>query len=347
MQNRSKRHLDHRRPTIHDVAQAAGVSTATVSNVLRGTRFVRAELQQRVQDAIASLHYSPNPLAMGLRAQRSRTIGVVVPDITIGFFAAIVRRIEMRAAYTDYQILLADSQEDPQWEQKRVAALVNHQVEGLIVIPCRDDSPTLADLRSSKIPIILVDRVGQDNRFDSVSANNVEASREGTQYLISLGHRRITLLAGDPGLRNIKERIQGYRGALRSANLSKFEQVVVAGRNDVESVKRALEPALRKRPRPSALFAVTQVMTLGALKLIWEIGLDLPNDISLLAFDDSEWLTALRPFVSTVSQPADEFADEAWATLMTRLNKDRSPKLHSEVHCTLIPRESTGKCQSR
>ena len=343
MQRKSERPTEHRRPTIHDVAQAAGVSTATVSNVLRGTRFVRVELQQRVQEAIASLHYSPNPLAMGLRAQRSGTIGVVVPDITIGFFAAIVRRIEMRAAYTNYQILLADSQEDQQWEQKRVAALINRQIEGLIVIPCRDDSPALSDLRNSKIPIILVDRVGQDNRFDSVSANNAEASREGTQHLISLGHRRITLLASDAGLRNIKERIEGYREALLSANLSKFEQIVMAGRNDVESAKRALEPILLKRHRASAIFAATEFMTLGALKLIWQIGLNLPKDISLLAFDDSEWLTALRPFISTVSQPADEFADEAWATLMTRLSKDRSPKLHSEVHCSLIPRESTVK----
>jgi DNA-binding LacI/PurR family transcriptional regulator len=146
-----------------------------------------------------------------------------------------------------------------------VAALINRQIEGLIVIPCRDDSPALSDLRSSKIPIILVDRVGQDNRFDSVSANNAEASREGTQYLISLGHRRITLLASDAGLRNIKERIEGYREALLSANLSKFEQIVMAGRNDVESVKGALEPILLKRPRSSAVFAATQNMTGSSL----------------------------------------------------------------------------------
>src|SRR5258708_19878501 len=229
---------------------------------------------------------------MGLRAQRWGKIGVGVPDLRIGFFAAIVRRIEMRAAYTNYQILLADSQEDPQWEQKRVAARINRQIEGLIVIPCRDESPALSDLRSSKIPIILVDRVGQDNRFDSVSANNDEARREGTKFLISLGHGRITLLASDAGLRNIKERIQGYREALLSANLSKFEQIVMAGRNDVESVKGSLEPILLKRPRPSAVFAATQNMTLGALKLIWHLGLILPKDISLFPFNHAYFLPA-------------------------------------------------------
>jgi LacI family transcriptional regulator len=109
----------------------------------------------------------------------------------------------------------------------------------------------------------------------------------------------------------------------------------------VESAKRALEPVLSGRNRPTALFASTQLMTLAALKLISQLGLTLPKDISLLGFDDSEWLTALRPFISTVSQPAEAFADEAWATLMTRMNKDRSPKLRREVHCRLIPREST------
>jgi LacI family transcriptional regulator len=332
---------EQRRATIQDVARAAGVSTATVSNVLRGNRFVSPPLQQRVQDAIASLQYSRNPLAMGLRTQQSGIVGVVVPDITIGFFSAIVRRIEMRAAYTDYQILLADSQEDPLWEQQRVEALVNRQVEGLIVIPCRDDSPALSDLRSYKIPIVLVDRAGQDNRFDSVCANNIEASIEGTRYLISLGHRKIGLLAGDSGLRNIKERIEGYSRAMQDAKLAKFEQVILSGKNNVESASRALEPILTGRQRPTALFAATQVMTLAALKVTAQLKLTLPKDLSLLAFDDSEWLTALRPFISTVSQPADAFADEAWSTLMTRMNKDRSPKFRREVHCKLIPREST------
>jgi LacI family transcriptional regulator len=340
-----ERSLTDQRPTIRDVAAAAGVSTATVSNVLRGNHFVSAMLQQRVQDAIASLQYSRNPLAMGLRAQRSGIIGVVVPDISIGFFASIVRRIEMRAAYTDYQILLADSQEDPLWEQKRVGALLNRQVDGLIVIPCRDDSPILTDLLSHKIPIILVDRAGQDNRFDSVCANNTEASMEGTEYLISLGHRRIGFLAGDAGLRNIKERIEGYTRAMQSAKLSKFQQVILPGKNDLESAKRSLESILTSRNRPTALFAATQVMTLAALKLISQLEIALPKDISLLGFDDSEWLTALRPYISTVSQPADAFADEAWATLMTRMNKDRSPKLRREVHCRLVPRESTVRCR--
>jgi LacI family transcriptional regulator len=341
MRTRSKRPTEHRGPTIHDVARAAHVSTATVSNVLRGTRYVGPELQQRVQDAVAALQYSPNSVAASLRERRSRTIGVVVPDITMGLFPAIVRRLEKRAAFTDYQLILADSQEDAAWEQERVRALIRRKIDALIVIPCRDDSPMLEDVRQSGIHTVLLDRVANGSDFDHVLLDNVEAAREGTRHLISLGHRRILLLASDPSLRNIRERIEGYRAALADADLLGFENLVVAGCNEAKDARQALLPVLAGPGRPSAIFAVTQTMTIGALQSLWEAGLELPKDVSLLAFDDSEWFTALKPFVSTVRQPTDDFADQAWAMLMARLNNDRSPTLQSEVHASLAIREST------
>jgi LacI family transcriptional regulator len=332
---------EQRRPTIHDVAQAAGVSTATVSNVLRGTRYVGPELQRRVQDAVAALQYNPDSVAASLRERRSRTIGVVVPDITMGLFPAIVRRLAKRAAFTDYQLILTDSQEDTAWERERVRALIRRKIDALIVIPCRDDSPMLDDVRQSGIPTVLLDRVAKGSDFDHVLLDNLATAREGTRHLISLGHRRILLLASDPSLRNIRERIEGYREALAEADLLGFENVLVAGRNEAEHARQVLLPVLTGPGRPSALFAVTQTMTVGALQSVWAAGLQLPMDISLLAFDDSEWFTALKPFVSTLRQPTDDFADQAWAMLMARLNDDRSPTLRSEVHGSLVIREST------
>lgn len=333
--------------TIYDVAKAAGVSTATVSNVVRGTKYVRPELHKRVQEAIAAIDYRPNRAARIVRSRRSRTIGVVVPDITVGLFYAIVRRIEQRAAFTDYQIILADTQEDISSERDRVRALIQRQIDGLIVVPCGDDSPVLEELRERGVPTVLLDRVGREIDFDSVSADNLAASREGTQHLISLGHRRIILLASDPSLRNIRERIEGYHQALQQAGLSASEQVLVVGRHAASTVSPVLKPLLQETSRPTALFAVTQSVAIGTLQTIWECGLELPADISLLAFDDSEWFTALRPFLSTIRQPADDFADQAWSMLMARLGNDRSPKLHAEVRCTLVIRESTGPCKGQ
>ena len=330
-----------RKSTIYDVAKAADVSTATVSNVLRSTRYVRPDLQKRVHSAIAALGYRPNRVAKSIRERRSRTIGVVVPDVTVGLFHGIVRRIEQRAACTDYQIILADTQEDFCSERERVRALIQRQIDGLIVVPCRDDSPVLRELSDRKIPTVLLDRIGRETGFDSVSADNLGASREGTRHLISLGHRRIVFLASDPSLRNIRERIQGYREGLHEAGLSEHEKILITGRRASEAVGSVLKPLLRNDPRPSALFAATQSVAVGALKTIWELGFRLPGEVSLLSFDDCEWFTALRPFLSAIRQPDEDFADQAWSMLMARLGNDRSPKLHGEVHCDLIVREST------
>ncbi len=241
-----KQRSRERAATIYDVAEVAGVSTATVSNVLRGTKYVRPELHKRVQDAIAAVDYRPNRVAKRLRLRRTRTIGVVVPDITVGLFSAIVRRIEQRAAFTDYQIILADTREDISSERDRVRMLVQRQIDGLIVVPCADDSPVLAELRERGIPTVLLDRVGRDIDFDSVSADNLAASREGTQHLISLGHRDIILLASDLSLRNIRERVDGYRQALQQAGLSSFEQVLVVGRNAANTVSPVTHAALAR-----------------------------------------------------------------------------------------------------
>jgi LacI family transcriptional regulator len=183
----------------------------------------------------------------------------------------------------------------------------------------------LDDVRQSGIPTVLLDRVAENTDFDHVLLDNVAAGREGTRHLLSLGHGRILLLASDPNLRNIRERIEGYREALAGAELLGFENVLLAGRNEAEHARQMLLPILTGSDRPSALFALTQSMTVAALQSVWAAGLELPKDISLLAFDDSEWFTALRPFVSTLRQPTDDFADQAWAMLMARLNDDRSP----------------------
>jgi LacI family transcriptional regulator len=340
VKSRRQRSIENPRPTIRDVADAAGVSTATVSNVLHGTCFVRAERQKKVLDAIEYLGYRPNLMAAGLRARRSRMVGIVVPDITTSFFGMVVRRIEELASGSDYQILLVDTQENADRELERVRALVRSQADGLILIPCCDCARTLEDIRNSKIPTVLVDRTAADNEFDTISADNLAAAREGCRHLVSLGHRKITLLVSDPNLRNIAERIQGYREAMLEAGLSMFVRVVVGGMTS-DQAHRALRRSFQLADQPSAVFAATHVMALGALRAIWEAGFALPETISLLAFDDCEWMTALRPFLSTLRQPIDEIAQEAWSVLTERIEGRLAERVSREFPCTLVIREST------
>ena len=329
-------------PTIKDVAQAAGVSTATVSNVLRGTRFVSTQRRENVVNAIQSLGYSPNLMAAGLRARRSRIIGIVVPDITTSFFGTLVRRIEELVSGNDYQILLVDTQENADRELQRVRALIRHQADGLILIPCSDCARTLHDIGKSNIPTVLIDRTVKESELDTISADNFAAAREGCRHLISLGHRKIILLASDPNIRNIAERIQGYRQAMAEAGLSEFIRVVIGGMTS-EHAHKALRQALLSKGKPSAIFAATHVMALGSLWAIWEAGMVLPETISLIAFDDCEWMTALRPFVSTLRQPIDEMAREAWSVLTGRIEGRQFEKVRREFPCTLVVRESTAR----
>ena len=184
---------------MRDVAEAAGVSTATVSNVLHGLRFVGPEKRRRaVAPAVGDVAH----------------IGIVVPDITTSFFSAMVRRLEELAAGSNYQILLAESQEDTLRERERIQALIGRQADGLIVVPCVDRSPALDDIRQSGTPAVIFDRVAAEIDFDSVEVDNIGAAREGTRHLVALGHRDIAFLASDAATYVIGETVEVNGGQL-------------------------------------------------------------------------------------------------------------------------------------
>jgi LacI family transcriptional regulator len=330
------------RPTMRDVAEAAGVSTATVSNVINGLRFVGPEKQRRVLDAIASLNYNRNRAAASLRSRRSNMIGVVLPDITTSFFSATFRRIEELAAVGNYQILLAESQEDVVRERERVQALIARQADGLIVVPCVDKSPALDDIRQSGIPTVVFDRVAADIDFDSIAVDNVAAGRVGAAHLLDLGHRDVVFLASDPGLRNIAERTEGFYSAMRDAGFGDRARVIVSGDKAIDS-ERAMRTVFAEAQRPSAVFTSTHILAMGALRAIWAAGLRIPQSISLLTFDESVWMTALRPFLSVIDQPVEEIAQAIWSTMTERLAGRNSPKVHLDLRYSLIARESTGR----
>jgi LacI family transcriptional regulator len=326
---------------MRDVADAARVSTATVSNVLHGLRFVGPEKRQRVLDAIAHLNYSPNRVAASLRSRRSHIIGIVVPDITTSFFSAVVRRIEELAAGSNYQVFLAESQENTGRESARIEALIARQVDGLFVVPVIDHSPALDDIRRSAIPTVVFDRVAADIDFDSIAVDNVDAGQQGARHLLSLGHRNIVMLASDMSLRNIAERVRGFLAAFDEAGVAKLERVVVSG-DTANDGERALREVLARPDRPSAVFTSTHILAIGALRAIWSAGLGIPQSISLLTFDESVWMTALRPFLSVIHQPVEEIAQAAWSTMSGRLAGNPSPLVHLDLPCSLIARESTG-----
>ncbi|MDX0494879.1 LacI family DNA-binding transcriptional regulator (plasmid) [Sinorhizobium medicae] len=332
--------------TIREVAALAGVAPGTVSNVLTGKKLVAEPLRKTVLDAIAQLDYRPNHLASSLRFGRTKSIGIVVPDMTNPFFSGLVRELELKAAKSGFQILLMSSHEEAAEERERIRALVSRQVDGLIISPSRDSIETSPHSAISGIPTVLVDRAFAVEGFDTVSADNEQATLMGTRHLIELGHKRITFLATAPGLANMEERVSGYRkAAMQDAGVS--DANVVYGGLSIESCRSAIEQELRRAGRPTAVFASAYVATLGAAKAIRALDLAFPQDVSLLGFDDSDWMTVLRPYVSTIEQPLDELGHACWELLQRRMKKMDVPPVHRRIACTLRARESTRRIRQK
>jgi len=329
-----------RPPTIRDVAERAGVATATVSNVLTGKRQVAEDRRRRVLEAVEALGYRPNHLAASLRRQQTRTIGIVVPDLTNPFFGGLVHRIEGLAAEGDYQILLVGSKADGSQEADRVRALLARRIDGLIMVPARDDGASFAPLAAEMPPTVLVDRAFGLAGFDTVGADDAEAGHRGCGHLLQLGHRQITMLATSRELANMRDRIAGYRRALAEAGTGGGERLVTGGFS-IEGCRAAIEQELRRADRPSAIFAGSYEATLGAIKAIRALDLGFPKDVSLLGFDESDWMTVLRPYVSTIVQPVEEMALEAWRLLIARLSGEDDAPIRVRLPCALQIREST------
>ncbi len=324
-------------PTIKDVAALAGVAPGTVSNVLTGRKLVAEPLRKAVFDAIATLDYRPNHLASSLRFGKTKTIGIVVPDLTNPFFSGLVKELELRALKSGFQTLLMSSHEEVAEEKERIKALVSRQVDGLIISSSGDSIDPSPNSSINGVPTVLVDRAFTVEGFDTVSADNEQAALTGTQHLIDLGHKRITFLATALGLGNMEERVSGYRKAMAAAGLP--DANVVYGGLTIESCRSALEQELRRADRPTAIFASAYVATLGAAKAIRAVDLAFPNDVSLLGFDDSDWMTVLRPYVSTIEQPLEELSEACWEMLQRRMKKRDSPMAHKRVTCALRARE--------
>jgi len=330
----------HRPPTIRDVATLAGVSPATVSNTLSGLRGVTADRRRAVLEAVAALGYKSNHMASSLRRGQTRTVGIVVPDLGNEFFAGLVRQWEKLAPASGFEMLVVASGEDPVTEARRIESLIARRIDGLLVVAANDDFGAGPDSPANLPPTVLVDRAFGHRHFDTVASDNFDAGYRGCRHLIELGHRDITLLISSTDHTHLRDRIEGYRRALGEAGIAERERVVFGGPN-VEGCRSAIEQDLRRANRPTAVFAGTFFATVGGVKAISALDLAFPEEISLLGFEDSEWMTALRPYLSTVRQSVVELARRSWTTLVARIADEKIELRRDLLPFDFVFREST------
>lgn len=304
---KSPRHAS-RPKTIRDVARAAGTSVSTVSAALNNSDYVSSAMRQRIQKAIRRLHYRPNDLARSLRMHRTHTIGMVVPDLSNSFYTDLVRGVKDYAGTANYTLLVGDSREH--WDEERTYLDEFHRrrVDGIIRIPAIEAQGGQAEPLVGNIPVVFADQFphAKDRSIGCVGVDNVTAALDATQYLLSLGHRRTAIIAGQQESKTSADRLEGYRRALRKACVPIDRALVRIGDNTMLSGHREAMEILNLPRRPTAIFCTNNMMALGALQAIQELKLRCPKHISLLGFDDLNWATLLRPRLTMVRQPARE-----------------------------------------
>ncbi|MDX2541182.1 LacI family DNA-binding transcriptional regulator [Streptomyces sp. WI04-05B] len=333
--------------TMTDVARHAGVSVATVSHVLNETRVVRPATRQAVLDAIEVLGYTPNTLARSLVTARTRSIGLAVSAISNPYFTEILQGVESGALEHGYSLLLADPHDDPEHERKVVQLLHERRVDGMIVAPSADPGALVAYLTRHDVPAVFLDRVldtssGGTPRFDQVCAESAEPMARLMAHLTELGHRRIGLVAGRPGLSTTAERITGYRIGLASAGLPHDERLVAHGDSESQGAERATTALLSLAAPPTALVTANNAMTIGALRALRERGLTVPGDLALCCFDDFDWADLFTPGLTAIAQPGRNIGTEAVRLLLERLADPDRPTRTVRLPCTFVHRESCG-----
>jgi DNA-binding LacI/PurR family transcriptional regulator len=325
-------------PTMRDVALRAGVSPATVSNVLGDRKPVDPALAERVRAAAADLDYRIDRAASLLRSGKTQVICALVPSLENPFFTSLIAAIERRLRADGYDIIIASGNDEGD-ERARMAALLSWRPAGVVVVPSSDAFASRALLEDGRIPYVTVDRVTDEQDGDAVTVDNAAASGLAARHLLELGHRRVLVVASSLRYANIRERCVGIGEVYRAAGLD-APKVLEVGLS-FEEIDERLERALAADPRPTGVIALTNFATMGVIASLKRLGVVAPDDISLIGFDDYTWMQVASPSITAVAQPIERMADAAWQQLRARIAGDDHTATRLKLGCRLEVRQST------
>jgi LacI family transcriptional regulator len=308
--------------TIKDVARAAQVSVTTVSHVVNKTRFVSEDGRNRVEQAIRELGYVPSAVARSLQRSATNTLGMLIPNSSNPYFAEIVRGIEDRCFGAGYNLVLCNTDDEPRRQGMVLQVLAERRVDGLIVVSSGED-PALPDLLAGlRMPTVMVDREIDTLPCDLVETAHMQGALLAVQHLTALGHRRIACIGGPAGVATADQRAEGWRMALAGLGLPSAG-LLQPGDFTSEGGYAAMHAILRRTPRPSAVFVANDLMAIGALCAAHECGVAVPDELSLVGFDDIELARFACPPLTTVAQPKQRIAAMAVDMLLERIEGRR------------------------
>jgi DNA-binding LacI/PurR family transcriptional regulator len=335
--------------TQKEIAKYAGVSAGTVSNVISGSATVSERTRKKVLDAIRTLDYQPNLIARSLKTNRTYTLGIIVPDITIPFFPKVIRGAELAARDQGQFLIVLDSQGSHDLEVEMMA-LLRQRVDGILFVTAGEDKWTAGDVRqlAAGPPIVCVDRRPEGLDVDSVCVDDSGAAEIGTTHLVEKGHRDIAIITGPPTLKNEQERLRGYETALRKANLGIRKSLIWTAGFEQKEIDAACQRGMLRSPdRPSALFASNGVTGIGALRSLASLGFSTPADLAFATIDEVMPDELFKPAITAVIQPAHEIGYRAVEVLLDRIANREAKRTKSIIRlpATLVVRESSASAR--
>ena len=330
--------------TMKDVARAAGVSVYTVSAALSGAAPVSAELRERVNAAVQRLGYEGNSVARGLRQGTSSLIGLIVSDVTNPFFTEVVDCIQTLARQSGYSVLLGISGHDVAREAELLRLMRSHQAAGTILGPAGGNSDYDAgELATGRMKVVAIDNAFPALAVDCISLDNRKAAALAVTHLLDLGHTAIGMVAGLPRQHVARERLAGYRDTLRKHGHTVREELIASGNFRLEDGYAACRTLMQGKGAPTALFVANNLMLIGVMRALGDMGLRVPQDVSVCSIDDFPWATAFQPALTVVQQPIAAMSKAAFTTLVKRLGGDAGEATRQLFAPELIVRKSTAQ----
>lgn len=330
------------KPNINDVAEVAGVSIATVSHVINDTRYVSDEVKEKVKTAIANLGYMPSSIARGLAGKETKNIGVVFSDISNPFFTELYKGLESILSPEGYHLILANTGEQETNQEKTLQTLISRQIDGLIIAPTGHDSKMLNQIVETGIPIVFIDRDAPIEGVSKVFVENEIAAYQATTHLIEDGKSRIGIILGLPDVSTTQTRYEGYKNALRAMDIPFREEYVINGFSKISGGYQAVKKLMKLKQPPDAILSINNLMTIGALHAIRELGLNCPKNVGLLGIDDHHWGDINNPPLTVIRQPTFDIGVISAKIL---LNNRSNPKITiKKLKCNLIIR---GSCSEK
>lgn len=306
--------------TIKDVANLAGVSTTTVSHVINKTRFVAETTQQKVMDAVEKLNYAPSAVARSLKCNTTRTIGMLVTQSTNLFFSEIIDGVESYCYRQGYTLILCNTGGIYEKQRDYIRMLAEKRVDGILVM-CSDLTEELLTMldRHTDIPKVIMDWGPESSQADKIIDNSEEGGYLATKYLINKGHKEIACLSGHFEKLACIERIRGFKRALSEANLTFHEDWIIEGNFECDTAVIAADKIIAMPTRPTAIFCFNDTMALGLMSRLQQKGLRIPDDISVIGYDNIELAEYFSPPLTTVHQPKRRLGKTAFEILLARI----------------------------